>query len=90
MPREGTDPEVLGGCAVGGKGKRQLCEVGAGRIVEEQNAHYFKPVINDHKELKTWRLKINVGIYPMETMKYTQIFMYKEICCSTIDDIENF
>lgn len=51
------------------KWKTPLCEVRAGRTVD--NTCHFKPVINDHEELKVWRLKINVMIYQKETMKFT-------------------
>ena len=32
----------------------------AGETVERENTCYYKPVGNDHKELATWRLQINV------------------------------
>lgn len=68
--REGTDYEVLGQHeGRRSKWKTPLCKVGAGRTVH--NTCHFKPVINDHKELKVWRLKINVVIYQKKTMKYT-------------------
>ena len=62
----------------------------AGETVERENTCYFKPVGNDHKELATWRLQINVRSYLKETMKYTQILMYMRICCSIIYNNENF
>lgn len=50
--------------------------MGAGETVEEEDTWYFKPVINDHKELETWRLKIHVRVYSRETMKYIHIYEY--------------
>lgn len=74
MFRGGTGCEVLGEHGRGRGGRRHkwkslFYKVGAGRTGEE-NTCCLKPVINDHKERKIWRLKIPVVICHMETMKY--------------------
>lgn len=74
----------------GERGQIEKAALWSGGSRTEENTHYFNLVINDHKELKIQRLKINVRIYSKETMEYTQVFMYKGICCSIIYNTGNF